>query len=405
MNRIAELYVKLVLSVGQHDADYVDAYFGPEEWRTEVQLAKKSLPRVKSDAELLLVELAHFKISGTEELIQLRHKYLTKQLQSLIARAEFLGGKKLTFDDEAEALYDVQPPHWSLDQFGEILRQIDILLPGKGTLIQRYEDYKKKFIIPPNKLSEVFTAAISECRARTKKHIELPARENFDVEYVTKKSWSGYNWFKGNSYSTIQVNTDLPIYIDRAVDLAAHEGYPGHHVYNSLLEEAMVRGKKWSEFSVYALFSPQSMIAEGTANFGIEVAFPGKERLEFERRVLFPIADLDQEAVEEYYKLFDLVSKLTYASNEAARRYVDGLSSRDETVLWLMDYALMPKERAEQRVKFFDQYRSYVINYNVGLDLVRNYIERRGGTADNAAKRWEEFTQLLSSPRVPSGLT
>jgi hypothetical protein len=64
----------------------------------------------------------------------------------------------------------------------------------------------------------------------------------------------------------------------------------------------------------------------------------------------------------------------------------------------------MPRDRALQRVKFFDQYRSYVINYNYGKDLVRTYIESRGGTADNAAKRWQEFEKLLSSPRLPSGL-
>ncbi len=405
MNRIAELYVKLVLSLGQHDADYVDAYYGPEEWRSEVRLAKRSLPRIKTDAELLLAELSHFNISGAEELIRLRHLYLTKQVQSLIARAEILGGKKLPFDDEAEELYDVRPPQKRQEEFDEILHQIDLLLDGKGTLIERYETYKKKFIIPTEKLDPLFSAAISECRARTKAHIDLPAKESFTIEYVKNKSWSGYNWYKGNSQSLIQINTDLPIYIDRVIDLAAHEGYPGHHVYNSLLEEALVKGRKWIEFSVYALFSPQSLIAEGTANFGIEVAFPGKERLEFEQSVLFPLAGFDPALVEEYYGIFNLVSKLTYAANEAARKYLNGLCSREEAVLWLMNYALMPRERAEQRVRFFDQYRSYVINYNVGLDLVRSFVDRRGGTEDDPAKRWEEFAHLLSSPRVPSTLT
>ena len=41
------------------------------------------------------------------------------------------------------------------------------------------------------------------------------------------------------------------------------------------------------------LFSPQSLIAEGTANYGIEVAFPRAERVEFERDVLFPLANID----------------------------------------------------------------------------------------------------------------
>jgi hypothetical protein len=64
----------------------------------------------------------------------------------------------------------------------------------------------------------------------------------------------------------------------------------------------------------------------------------------------------------------------------------------------------MAPDRAKQRVRFFDQYRSYVINYNLGKDMVRKYIESRGGTADNPGKRWAEFQKLLSSPRLPSGL-
>jgi hypothetical protein len=67
-------------------------------------------------------------------------------------------------------------------------------------------------------------------------------------------------------------------------------------------------------------------------------------------------------------------------------------------------YALMSPERAAQRVRFIDQYRSYVINYNLGQDLVRQYIEKRGGTADHPEKRWQEFAKLISSPRLPSGL-
>jgi hypothetical protein len=64
----------------------------------------------------------------------------------------------------------------------------------------------------------------------------------------------------------------------------------------------------------------------------------------------------------------------------------------------------MPADRARQRVRFFDQYRSYVINYNLGQDLVRAHVESRGGTADRPEARWREFTRLLASPRLPGGL-
>jgi hypothetical protein len=224
------------------------------------------------------------------------------------------------------------------------------------------------------------------------------------LEYVHNKSWSGYNWYKGNNESLIQINTDLPIFLERAIDLAAHEGYPGHHVYNCLLETAFARKFGWVEFTVYPLFSSQSLIAEGTANYGIEVAFPGKERMEFERSMLFPLAGLDKDQAENYSKVQALAEKLSYAGNEAARRYLNAEISRNEAAQWLVNYALMSPERAQQRTRFFDQYRSYVINYNFGLDLVRQYIERRGGTEDKPVKRWEEFTKLISSPRLPSGL-
>jgi hypothetical protein len=65
---------------------------------------------------------------------------------------------------------------------------------------------------------------------------------------------------------------------------------------------------------------------------------------------------------------------------------------------------MMPRARAEQRVKFFDQYRSYVINYNLGKDLVRSFIERRTRGDQAPARTWREFAALLSSPRLPSGL-
>ena len=64
---------------------------------------------------------------------------------------------------------------------------------------------------------------------------------------------------------------------------------------------------------------------------------------------------------------------------------------------------MMPMDRAKQRVKFFDQYRSYVINYNLGKDLVKRYVESHGGTADQPAKRWAEFEKLLSSPGCRRG--
>ena len=403
MNTLAERYVKLVLAMDPHDPDYVDAYYGPARWRSAVNAQARSLSQIVHDVDLLLGDLERTPIvASDDELPQLRHEYLRQQLEALRARVRMLEGHTLTFDDESRALYDAVAPTHPESYFQDTLAELERVLPGDGSLTSRYGVFRSEFVIPPDRLDRVFTAAIAECRQRTLAHVELPANESFTVEYVTDKSWSGYNWYRGDFTSLIQVNTDLPIYIDRAIDLACHEGYPGHHVYNVLLEQHLVRDRGWPEFSVYALFSPQSLIAEGTANYGIDVAFPAGDRSAFERNVLFPAAALDGSRVEEYYAVQSLVAQLDYAGNEAARRYLDGTMDRVSASDWLTRYAMMTPERAEQRVRFFDQYRSYVINYNLGKDLVASFVERRGGR--QGANRWDTFLELLASPRLPSGL-
>lgn len=400
VNAIAETYVKLVLAVGQHDPDYVDAYYGPPEWKKQ---AKKPLDAIALEAARLRDQLAK-NPKPTDEMERLRSAYLTKQLSALGARVRILKGERLSFDEESQLLYDTVAPRSSESDFQEVLASLEAKLPGEGPLLQRYENWRQAFVIPKDKLDTVFQLAIKACRERTHAHIKLPPNENFSVEYVSNKPWGGYNWYKGNYRSVIQVNTDLPVYIDRAIDLAAHEGYPGHHVYNALLEKNLLRDRGWIEFSVSPLFSPQSFIAEGTANFGREVVFTKAERLAFEKQVLWPAAGIDPSRAEEFYAVQDLLKKLSYATIQVARQYVDGDIDANGVATWLQKNALMDEKRAKQQTKFIDRYRSYIVNYNLGEDMVRSYIAKRGGTEQQPEKRWREFEQLLASPRLPGDI-
>jgi hypothetical protein len=402
MNRIAESYVRLALALGEHDPSYVDAYYGPPEWREQAKARKQPLDSIRAEVDTLGSQLVKVPADTADSLVALRHEYLAKQLRAMKGRLDFLDGKKAAFDDESAILYDAVAPTLGEEHFREVLSRLDHELPGKGPVPARFEAYRAKFTIPRARLDTVFRTAIAECRSRTAKHIDLPPDESFTVEYVNDKPWSGYNWYQGGYRSVIQVNTDLPIFIDRAVDLACHEGYPGHHVYNLLLERELVRKRGWVEFSVYPLFSPQSLIAEGSANYGIVMAFPGDERVTFERERLFPLAGLDPAQADRYYRVMALQKQLAYAGNEAARRYLNGEADSAAAEGWLTRYALMEPARARQRIRFFDTYRSYVINYNLGEDLVGEYVERNAG--DDQARRWKVFAALLSSPRLPSGL-
>ncbi|MBP1678114.1 MAG: hypothetical protein H6Q29_25 [Bacteroidetes bacterium] len=404
LDLVARDYVRAVLSLGVHDADYVDAYYGPPAWKAEVEAEKPDLNTIRDRASGILESLKALE-GDMDQTSRSRVEYLKAQVRALLTRIRILEGARLAFDEESDLVYDAVAPHYDEGHFLKLLAALDGVIPGTGPAPERFDRFRAQFVIPIDRLDAVFSAAIDEARRRTQRWIPLPAGESFRLEYVKGKTWSGYNWFQGGSRSLIQINTDLPITIDRAIDLASHEGYPGHHVYNVVIERDLVLGHGWKEFSVYALFSPQSLIAEGTANYGVTMAFPAGERVEFERSRLFPLAGLDPESAGRYYEAHDLSLRLKYAGNEAARLYLDGEISRADAVEWLVTYALMSRQRAEQRTRFFDQYRSYVINYNLGQDMVEGYIAREAGSDHSEARRWEIFSRLLSSPQTPSRLS
>ena len=336
---------------------------------------------------------------------RLRWQYLDRQLSVARSAHPHVKGEKLSFDEESKALYDAVAPTYPAVALPGDPRHAREAVPRPG-LARRALRHVAQAVRHPAREARRRVSDRDQGlpRADDEARHAAAGRAASRVEYVTNKSWSGYNWYQGTYRSLIQVNTDLPIYIDRAIDLACHEGYPGHHVYNALLEKHLVRDRGWVEFTVYPLFSPQSLIAEGTANYGIEVAFPGRERIDYERTTLFPAAGHRSRARRGVLRSAGArrSARRTPATKRRAQ-YLNGTITAAEAAAYLEKYALYAPDRAQQRVRFIEQYRSYVINYNLGKDMVRRYIESRGGSAIRRS-RWAEFATLLSSPRLPSGL-
>ena len=397
LNAIATRFVKLALAIGQHDKAFVDAYQGPKEWQEEAASANRSLTMLTIEVRGLINELD----SLDNPHPPARASMLRKQLIAAQTRIEMAQGNSYPFNEETRLLYDAVAPDYDLTEFDQAINDIGDLLPGTGSVADRVDAFRNSLAIPNDKLETVFKAAIDECRKRTLAHYELPEEENFRLEFVSDKPWSGYNWYQGNFESLIQVNTDFPIIIDRAVDLGCHEGYPGHHTWNVLLERDVLKAQGWIEYSVYPLFSPLSITAEGSANYGIELAFPGDEKIAFERDVLFPLAGLDKSKAETLAKLNTLRARLSHARNHVAREYLDGRITREEAIELSMNYGLASRGRAEQTVDFIETYRGYVINYNLGMDLIEAYIDREvaGGT-----DRWQAFEKILRTPTTASAL-
>ncbi|NKF23149.1 hypothetical protein [Solimonas marina] len=405
-DEIAEGYVRAVLAVGEHDPNEVDAYYGPAQWREQAHKEQRSLIALRNIITRLYqnAETAPADPKVPAALFELRRRNLKDLIAALDARVRMLQGWKPSFDDESLALYDIAAPHYKEDDFKPMLATLDKLLPpGPGSVSERYNRYTEQFAIPADRIEPVMKIATEAARARTLHWFKLPNGEHFDLELVHDQPWSAYNWYQGKAVSRIEINTDQPITISRAIELASHEGYPGHHVYNSLLEDQLLKGRHWQEFSIYALFSPQSFIAEGSADYGVDLAFPPAARHELTRK-LFEAAGFDPDQAATYNAIVDAAQPAGAATLEAARRYRDGQATAEQTLQWLQTYSLATPSRAQQRLRFFDRYGAYIINYSYGKQVVAQAIDRSAGKDATEAERWRWFFTLLSTPRTPQSL-
>jgi hypothetical protein len=315
-------------------------------------------------------------------------------------RLDMIDGKRTPFVEEAEALFGLRPKLRPLSDFDAALARIETLLPGPGPLSERVGAFRAQYSVPDDRLADVMHASIDECRKRTAAFIPLPAGENFSMTLVNDKSWGAYNYYKGGNQSLIEINTDLPVSIGHVLVLGCHEGYPGHHV-QGIFNERNYRERDWAEYSVMPLYAPAAPLNEGGADFGVDLAFPGDERLRFEMEVLYPLAGLDPKMAPAFETLRRATGELDGALLRISQMHLDGEIDREQAITLAQKYRLASRDVAEQSLRFDAAYRSYVINYSVGEDLVRAYVDRHGG--DQKA-RWAAYVRIMSTPTLPADL-
>lgn len=402
IDALAQKYLAVQLAIGEKEPGYVDSYYGPKELAVAAaaQNGAMTLPILQQRVEALGDELRTLPVTpGSIEAERVR--FLRAMLGSAEVRLRMLRGEKIPFQDEAEGLFGVRPELIDLATLDPVLANIEVLVPGSGPLHERVNAFQDRFIIPKDRLRAVIDAAVAECRARTMPNIGLPASESFDLSLVTDKPWGGYNYYQGDYHSVIEINTDLPTRLDRAVDVGCHEAYPGHHVYYAITERDRVNALGQIEHALLPLFSPIAIIAEGSAEYGAKLAFPGDSQFAYERDVLAPMAGIDTRDLQTYYDLRKATQALSGAYYTIAAGYLDGTMTREEVISASMRYRLSSRERAEQSLRFIDTYRSYVINYGLGRALVAQSVE--AGEAD-LPTRWQRFITILKQPTLPQDL-
>jgi hypothetical protein len=267
------------------------------------------------------------------------------------------------------------------------------MLGGSRNPAQAYSAFERQFVVSPDKVPVVMKAAMQECRAATLQHVAMPASERVEVEYVFHKPWSGFSRYLGGGHSVIQINMDFPHTVDQLLTLACHEGYPGHHVFNTLRDGALVQKGGEEEWQVQPTFSPQSFVSEAAASYAPEIAFTPEQRLRVERDILFPLAGVAPAKAERYLKVGRLIDSLDTADPGIAREYLDGRLEFVRAADALERETLM--EHGETLLLYLNEYRTYMLTYTVGRGMIQRIVEEGNPSSE---VRWQRYGELMKRP-------
>ncbi len=387
----AERFVKIGLQFQEQSPREPVSFFGPAALYPAAE-DKTTLDALHSQMAMLAQEM-----EGASNPRRARLHERAKRLAALIALAA--GDEKLSFDEEAKRLYGLDPATLDEAKFAQLRAKLDQLLPGDGSLTSRVQAFRERYIVPEELRPELFQRALDECRVRTKRHWSLPPEEKLYVEW---NSYAGAAWhqYQGNFRSSLQINPQAVAFLGSIVDVACHEGYPGHHVQFLLREMDFGNGKLPLEEKVVFLRSPGSVVREGAADYGVSLAFPIEDRLVFERDVLFPLAHFPPEDAEHFEQVRSLLAQLAPAALPILRDYRDREISPAAAIAALDDKALIGSPQA--LLGFTDNLGAFVTGYTSVREQVRAAIEQ--GNPDEE-ERWSRLRALLGiADNVPLGV-
>ena len=389
---VGERFVRLTLAIDEHLPGYVDAFIGPEEWRDQAkQQGKISLSDLFKQTDELAIELSEAKDIDVQ-----RKDYLARHLTAMQMSLRLLSGENVPFADEVQCLYDIQPNWKDESNFEDAHKLLDELLPARGSLRERMTAWKESLEIPVEKVKALLPHIINRLRALTHQKFGLPDGEDFNVEFVSDKPWSAYNWYLGNSTSRIEINTDLPIRITGLPHLIAHEAYPGHHTDLCLKEQKLVKELKYYEFTVNLLYAPSAVMAEGIATTALRTIFTDEELEEWFRQELLPLAGMSHIDAKRIISISHARDKMDGIGGNAAFMLHDQHKSEEEISHYLQRYNFATEQEAKHTIRFISQPHdhSYIFTYHTGYDLLEELFQH--GDRTHQAKR------LMQEPVTPS---
>ncbi len=385
-------YVKLGLRFDRLEEGFVDAYTGARRIRAQVASEPAPTPQLLRDqARGLLREL------DATDLAADRVEHLRGQLTALECTARTMGEEPVGYLEEVRAYFQVDVTLGDPADYAAAHAELGELLPGSGTLAQRYGQHRRREECPPERLEVAVHALSSALRDRVRGQYGLPEAETVQYEVVTDKPWSGFNYYEGDYRSRVAINADLPHRLGQLPHLVAHEAYPGHHTEHCRKERGLVERDAHLEHTVFLVNTPECLMAEGLADLGIEASV-GAGWGTWAQEVLADLGlHLDGGLSE---RVSAAAAPLNRVRQDAAVMLHDRGASTEEVVAHLQRWSLVSQDRAAQQIRFLTHplWRAYITTYVEGYDLLAGWLAAR--PADQSVA--DRFLRLLDEPLTPA---
>ena len=362
--------MKAALQLAQHNKDLVEDWRGPKSWEQGPRVPVKP---ILEKVEALQRDLEKSPRSGSDPD---RRNYLEAQLRSLHVIAERLLGESMPFDREAEQFLGATTPPVNESATAAARDTLARELPGTAPLAERLASFRKRFVIPKARENTVMKTALAACRAETVKVITLPGDEQVEFEFVQALGFDGFADDEGRHHTRISIERAADFDITRALHLACHEGYPGHHVQFIYIDDVLSRQKSWLEFQLTPSFGRHLLITEGAAEAATAIAFPPEARRRAYRDQLFPAAGLSTGDVDRLVRVEELVNALEPVITDTVRAYLDNDLTRARAVDQLRERGLTPDPDAV--LDFAEKHRTQMLAYPAGKMLVQRLLGSDG---------------------------
>ena len=371
VDSIAERYVRASLALSQHDRSLVEDWRGPESWtpgpRRPVAELSPEVERLQHE-----IESAASDISSPAEYA--RVQYLAGQIRGLRFAVDRQLGRAASVDDQASAEFNITFPPLDRAAIERVHDQLRHALPGHEALDARVTALRRATTVPRERRIAVLSRAVDACRGAAASVVSMPKDESVNIVFRAGIPWDAFARYDGQHRTDIEINDDSELDISRAVRLACHEAYPGHHVQHLLIDR-LHDERRWPELLLSPGFGPHLLLAEGAAEVAADLALPPAARATLYRNRLFPDAGLDVAHVDRLVVVEDLLIQLVPGVTDVARQYLDSAITQQQALDRLRTEALIANPPAA--LGFIEQRRARALAYGEGRRVIYGVMQSR----------------------------